>query len=62
MGELFLVIAKVSAARIYIYHCKNKRVVLAHVGLPQLQLQLSGIYYHGMYASLQRVINPCAVN
>ena len=46
----------------YVYHCKNKSVVLTHSGLPQLQLQLSALYYHGMCASLQCVINPYAVN
>ena len=41
---------------------KSERVVLTHLGLPQLQLQLSGLHYHGMCAPLLCVINPYAVN
>ena len=32
-------------ALIIIYYCKNKKVVLTHSGLTQLQLQLSGLHY-----------------
>ena len=40
-------------------HCKNKRVILTYLGLSQLQLQLSGLYYtmECVRASLMCVIN-----
>ena len=43
-------------------HCKDKRVVLSHLGLSQLWLQLSRLHYYGMCVSLQCATNPHPVN
>ena len=34
-------------------HCKKKRALLTHLELPQSQLQMLGLHYNGMCASLQ---------
>ena len=46
------------------YHCKTVLTHFSYRGnLPdQLQLQLSGLHYHGMCVSLHFVVNPYHVN
>ena len=62
MHHDYIDIAEISKM-LYIYiTVKTKTVVLTHLGSFQLQLQLSGLHYHGMCAPLQCVINPYPVN
>ena len=62
--HLFLCMVKDSwlFIQMQLVHCKNKTVVLTHLGLSQLQLQPLGLHYHAMCALLQCVINPYPVN
>ena len=48
--------------RHYRIYMSEMKWVHTHLGLSQLQLQLSGLHCHGMCAPLQCVINPYPVN